>query len=118
MFRVAIVCLSDKGSRGEREDKSSTVIEDMVVEKGYEVSKKVLIPDEYDMIIHELKTICDQGEADLILTTGGTGFSKRDVTPEATGEVIERVVPGIPEAMRYRSLQITPKAMLSRAVQE
>lgn len=116
MFRVAIVCLSDKGYRGEREDKSTRVIEEMVVKRGYEVSKKVLIPDEYHMIVEELKKICDRREADLILTTGGTGFSKRDVTPEATGEVIERAVPGIPEAMRYYSLQITPKAMLSRGV--
>ena len=115
MYRVAIVCLSDKGYRGEREDKSSSVIEEMVVEKGYKVSKKVLIPDEYEMIVEELKTICDKGEADLVLTTGGTGFSKRDVTPEATLDVVEKVVPGIPEAMRYYSLQITPKAMLTRA---
>lgn len=116
MFRVAIVCLSDKGYRGEREDKSSAVIEEMVVEKGYKVCKRVLIPDEYDMIIEELKTICDNGEADLVLTTGGTGFSKRDVTPEATMAVVERAVPGIPEAMRSYSLEITPKAMLTRAV--
>lgn len=115
MFRAAIVCLSDKGYRGEREDVSSAVIEKILVEKGYEISKKVLIPDEYQMIVDELKTICDEGEADLILTTGGTGFSKRDVTPEATMEVVEREVPGIPEAMRYYSLQITPKAMLTRA---
>lgn len=115
MFRVAIVCLSDKGYRGEREDTSSLVIEEMVLEKGYEVAKKILIPDEYNMIVETLTNICDNGEADLILTTGGTGFSKRDVTPEATLNVVERVVPGIPEAMRYYSLQITPKAMLTRA---
>lgn len=115
MYRVAIVCLSDKGYRGEREDTSSNVIEEMVVEKGYRVSKKVLIPDEYHMIVEELKAICDKGEADLVLTTGGTGFSKRDVTPEATLDVVEKIVPGIPEAMRYYSLQITPKAMLTRA---
>ena len=115
MFRVAIVCLSDKGYRGEREDTSSLVIEEMVLEKGYEVAKKILIPDEYNMIVETLTKICDSGEADLILTTGGTGFSKRDVTPEATLDVVERVVPGIPEAMRYYSLQITPKAMLTRA---
>lgn len=115
MFRVAIVCLSDKGYRGEREDKSSAVIEKMVTEKGYVVSKRVLIPDEYHMIVENLKKICDEGEADLILTTGGTGFSKRDVTPEATLDVVERIVPGIPEAMRSYSMDITPKAMLTRA---
>ncbi len=116
MYKVAIVCLSDKGCRGERVDTSSIVIEELVLEKGYKVVKKVLIPDEYNMIVKTLKKICDRKEADLILTTGGTGFSKRDITPEATLEVVERVASGIPEAMRYYSLQITPKAMLTRAV--
>lgn len=115
MYKVAIICLSDKGYRGEREDKSTGVIEEILLENKFEVSKKVLIPDEYHVIVDELRKICDNKEADLILTTGGTGFSKRDVTPEATMEVVEREVPGIPEAMRYYSLQITPKAMLSRA---
>jgi molybdopterin adenylyltransferase len=115
MFRVAIVCMSDKGSRGEREDKSTQVIERIVLENGYEVVEKILIPDEFEMIKETLKNICDEGRADLILTTGGTGFSKRDVTPEATEEVVEKRVPGIPEAMRAYSLTITKRAMLSRA---
>lgn len=115
MFRVAIVCMSDKGSRGEREDLSSQVIEKIAVENGYIVTKKVLIPDEFQIIKDTLSEICDKNHADLILTTGGTGFSKRDVTPEATEAIIEKRVPGIPEAMRAYSLTITKRAMLSRA---
>ena len=103
MFKVAIVCMSDKGSKGEREDISTQVIE------------KVLIPDEFQLIKETLINLCDNNLVDLILTTGGTGFSKRDVTPEATEEVIEKRVPGIPEAMRAYSLTITKRAMLSRA---
>lgn len=115
MFRVAIVCMSDKGSRGEREDKSTQVIENIVVENGYEVVEKILIPDEFELIKENLMEICDKNKADLILTTGGTGFSKRDVTPEATEEIIEKRVPGIPEVMRAYSMKITKRAMLSRA---
>lgn len=115
MFRVAIVCMSDKGSRGEREDLSSQVIEKIAVENGYIVTKKVLIPDEFQVIKDTLSEICDKNHADLILTTGGTGFSKRDVTPEATEAIIEKRVPGIPEVMRAYSLTITKRAMLSRA---
>lgn len=115
MFRVIIVCMSDKGSRGEREDRSTGVIERIVLENGYEVVEKILIPDDFDMIVETLKEICDNNRADLVLTTGGTGFSKRDVTPEATEEVIEKRVPGIPEAIRSYSMTITKRAMLSRA---
>lgn len=115
MFRVAIVCMSDKGSRGEREDLSSQVIEKIAVENGYIVTKKVLIPDEFQVIKDTLSEICDKNHADLILTTGGTGFSKRDVTPEATEAIIEKRVPGIPEVMRAYSLTITKRAMLSRS---
>lgn len=116
MFRVAIICMSDKGFKGEREDISTKVIEEIVVNNGYEVVKKIIIPDEYEEIIKNLKEICDKNIADLILTTGGTGFSKRDVTPEATEEVIEKKVPGISEAIRNYSMSITKRAMLSRAV--
>ncbi|WP_294657821.1 MogA/MoaB family molybdenum cofactor biosynthesis protein [uncultured Fusobacterium sp.] len=115
MFKVAIVCMSDKGSKGEREDISTQVIERIMIENGYEVSEKVLIPDEFQLIKDTLINLCDNNLVDLILTTGGTGFSKRDVTPEATEEVIEKRVPGIPEAMRAYSLTITKRAMLSRA---
>ena len=115
MFKVAIVCMSDKGSKGEREDISTQVIERIIIENGYEVSEKILIPDEFQLIKDTLINLCDNNLVDLILTTGGTGFSKRDVTPEATEEVIEKRVPGIPEAMRAYSLTITKRAMLSRA---
>lgn len=115
MFKVAIVCMSDKGSKGEREDISTQVIERIMIENGYEVSEKVLIPDEFQLIKDTLINLCDNNLVDLILTTGGTGFSKRDVTPEVTEEVIEKRVPGIPEAMRAYSLTITKRAMLSRA---
>lgn len=116
MFRVAIICMSDKGFKGEREDISTKVIEEIVVNNGYEVVKKIIIPDEYEEIKENLKEICDKNIADLILTTGGTGFAKRDVTPEATEEVIEKKVPGISEAIRNYSMGITKRAMLSRAV--
>ena len=115
MFKVAIVCMSDKGSQGEREDISTQVIEKIIWENGYKITKKVLIPDDFQKIKDTLIEICDNNHADLILTTGGTGFSKRDVTPEATEEIIEKRVPGIPEAIRAYSLTITKRAMLSRA---
>lgn len=115
MFRVAIVCMSDKGSKGEREDISTQVIEKIMLENRYKITKKVLIPDNFQKIKDTLVEICDNNHADLILTTGGTGFSKRDVTPEATEEIIEKRVPGIPEAIRAYSLTITKRAMLSRA---
>lgn len=116
MFKVAIVCMSDKGYSGEREDLSSNVIEEILIKNNYTVSKKIIIPDDYSLIKDTLKNICDNNLADLILTTGGTGFSKRDVTPEATLEVCEKIVPGIPEAIRAYSMTITKRAMLSRAV--
>lgn len=115
MFRVAIVCMSDKGSKGEREDISTQVIEKIMLENRYKITKKVLISDDFQKIKDTLIEICDNNHADLILTTGGTGFSKRDVTPEATEEIIEKRVPGIPEAIRAYSLTITKRAMLSRA---
>lgn len=116
VVRVGIICMSDKGSKGEREDKSTKVIIDCVEEVGYEVIITDLIPDEEDLIERKLLEIADRGDVDLILTTGGTGFSPRDVTPEATLRVIERLTPGIPEAMRAFSMKITNRGMLSRGV--
>ena len=110
MFTVGIITSSDKGYAGEREDKSGQVIEEIVSEKGYKVVRKVVLPDEKEMI-----NMCDNLEVNLLLTTGGTGFSPRDITPEATKAVIEREALGIAEAIRYYSLQITKRAMLSRA---
>ena len=115
MFTVGIITSSDKGYSGEREDKSGKVIEEIVSENGFKVIKKVVLPDEKTLLENEMINMCDNLNVNLLLTTGGTGFSKRDITPEATKAVIEREVPGIVEAIRFYSLQITKRAMLSRA---
>ncbi|MBC5717752.1 MogA/MoaB family molybdenum cofactor biosynthesis protein [Flintibacter faecis] len=114
-MRVAVITLSDSGYAGKRADLSGPAIQEMVEERGWTVVQTTLLPDGREMLERELRRLCDGGLADLILTTGGTGFSPTDVTPEATMAVVERPTPGIPEAMRYYSLQITPRAMLSRA---
>ena len=114
-FKVAVITSSDSGYAGQREDKSGPVIVDFVKEAGFEVVHTILLPDDKEMLKAEMARICDENIADLILTTGGTGFSPRDVMPEATKEIAHKEVPGIPEAMRYFSLQITGRAMLSRA---
>ena len=116
MFRVAIVTLSDKGAAGQRADESGAVIREIAEQNGYEVVSYTLLPDEREQISAELRRLCDEKFAELVLTTGGTGFSPRDCTPEATLDVAERLAPGIAEAMRYSSLNITKRAMLSRAV--
>jgi len=115
-MRVGIICMSDKGSKGEREDISTKVMVECVEDFGYEVVKTSLIPDEIDIIEKTLLEFIERGDIDLLLTTGGTGFSPRDVTPEATLKVIERLTPGIAEAMRAFSLKITNRGMLSRGV--
>jgi len=115
-MRVAIITLSDSGYAGRREDKSGPAIRRIMEAAGYQVVHTALLPDDRHMLADALCRLCDNGEADLILTTGGTGFSPADQTPEATMDVVERLTPGIPEAMRWYSLQITPRAMLSRAV--
>ena len=115
MFTVGIITSSDKGYRGEREDKSGQVIEEIVSQNGFKVIKKVVLPDEKDLLEKETINMCDNLNVNLLLTTGGTGFSKRDITPEATKSVIEREALGIVEAIRFYSLQITKRAMLSRA---
>jgi len=114
-FSVGIITISDKGSRGERVDASGPAIEEMIKRIGGRVEKYVIVPDEKQDIKEAMMEMSDRLRLNLVLTTGGTGFSSRDVTPEATLEVIERHVPGIPEAMRAKSLEVTPKAMLSRA---
>jgi molybdenum cofactor synthesis domain-containing protein len=116
MFKVGIITSSDKGSVGEREDKSGELIKDIVTHKGYEVVRYIVLPDEKEQLEKEMIYMADELCIDLILTTGGTGFSKRDVTPEATLNVVNRLAPGISEAMRYYSLTITKRAMLSRGV--
>ena len=115
MKRAAIITVSDSGYRGEREDLSGSVIKEILEREGYEVISMDILPDDQVMLAGKLQEIADSEKAELILTTGGTGFSERDVTPEATEEVIERKVPGIPEAIRAYSMTITKRAMLSRA---
>ncbi|MCY6356091.1 MogA/MoaB family molybdenum cofactor biosynthesis protein [Clostridium sp. ZS2-4] len=116
MIKTAILTISDKGSRGERVDGTGTALKKLLEEEGYKIEYYNVIPDEVNKIVEEIIKASDELKVDLILTNGGTGFSKRDVTPEATLKVIHKQVPGIPEAMRMKSLQITPKAMLSRSI--
>mgnify|MGYP001095553295 CR=1 FL=1 len=116
MIRVAILTASDKGSRGEREDLSASVIRELVARIEGEVVAYAVVPDDREILAQKLREFCDEVKADLVLTTGGTGFGPRDVTPEATRDVIEREVPGLPEAMRAAGLKATPRAMLSRAI--
>ncbi len=113
-FTAAVVTLSDKGSRGEREDRSGPLIRSILEENGYEVVEPLLLPDERDQLEDALRRLADERQVNIVFTTGGTGFSPRDVTPEATAAVCDRMAPGIAEAMRYYSLQLTPRAMLSR----
>lgn len=116
MYRVAVLTISDKCSKGQREDKSGEIVKGLLKNLPGEVIKYEVIPDEPDMIKERLINYCDQLKVDLVLTDGGTGFTSRDFTPEATLEVIEKEVPGIPEAMRTECLKFTRRAMLSRAV--
>ena len=105
MFRVGIITASDKGAAGQREDKSGPVIRELLEAAGqYAVTQYVILPDEREQLRDTMAAWCDQGLVDLILTTGGTGFSPRDFTPEATADVCQRMVPGIPEAMRAASI--------------
>lgn len=115
MYRAAVITLSDSGYAGNREDLSGPAAEELLRKAGYEVVFYKMLPDDRKMLAEELRRLCDGDLADLVVTDGGTGFSPRDCTPEATADVIERRTPGIDEAMRYLSLQITPRAMLSRA---
>ena len=114
MIKAAIITISDKGSRGEREDKSGEVIKEKLRHIKAQVVAYDIVPDERDIIAQKLKSFAD--EANLILTTGGTGVSPRDNTPEATRDVIEKELPGFSEAMRMESFKITPRAIGSRAV--
>jgi molybdenum cofactor synthesis domain-containing protein len=116
MLTVGILTISDKGSRGEREDKSSEVIREMASRLGARVAKYDIVPDERELISQRLMEWADAGTLDLVITTGGTGLAPRDVTPEATLTIIDRLVPGLAEAMRVETLKKTPLAMLSRAV--
>ena len=115
-WRAAVVTLSDKGYAGEREDKSGPLLVSMLEEAGYEVAETALLPDEQKEIEICLCRLCDEEGVDIVFTTGGTGLSPRDCTPEAALAVADKNVPGIAEAMRLASLKVTPRAMLSRGV--
>ena len=115
MKRVAIITSSDTGYRGEREDLSGPAIREIVEKNGYKVVSMDILPDDRAILSKKMAEIADNNTAELILTTGGTGFSPRDIMPEATEDIIDRRVPGIPEAMRTYSMTITKRAMLSRA---
>jgi molybdopterin adenylyltransferase len=115
-YRVAILTASDKGFRGERDDLSGLAVEELVLGQGWHVVARDIVPDEPSHIEEKLVYYCDELGVDLVLTSGGTGLSPRDVTPEATRRVIDREAPGFSEAMRAASLLVTPHAMLSRAV--
>jgi molybdopterin adenylyltransferase len=114
-LRFGILTVSDRSARGERADLSGPALIEAVHTRGWEAAVTAVVPDEFERIREILIDWCDQGNLDVILTTGGTGFAPRDVTPEATLAVVERATPGLGEAMRSASLQVTPHAMLSRA---
>ena len=114
-YTAAVITVSDKGSQGLREDTSGPAVAEILNENDWEVAYTSIIPDEYELIKEELIKCVDELDICLIMTTGGTGFSRRDVTPEATHAVSEKEVRGIPEAMRAESMKITPMGMLSRA---
>ena len=116
MFNAGILTVSDKGSRGERGDRSGQAIREILSEMGAAIVNYDIVPDEKEIIAEKLARWADEGGVDIILTTGGTGLSPRDVTPEATLMVIDRTVPGFAEAMRLESFRKTPMAVLSRAV--
>ena len=115
MYTAAVITISDKGYMGQREDTSGPNLVRILQEKGFDVTYTSIIPDDREMIKAELCKCADTLGIALVLTTGGTGFSPRDITPEATMEVVERPTPGIPEAMRAESMRITPKGCLSRS---
>jgi len=114
--RVAVLTISDRSARGEREDRSGPALAAEMESKGWELAQAAVVADEASLISRRLEQWADSGEVDLILTTGSTGFSPRDVAPEATLAVVNRLAPGLAEAMRARGLQQTPHAMLSRAI--
>lgn len=114
-YTAAVITISDKGARGERVDTSGPNLCEILKGRGFDVVYTSIIPDEMEEIKAELIRCCDEKKIALVLTTGGTGFSPRDITPEATLQVVERRTPGIPEAMRAESMRITPKGCLSRS---
>jgi len=115
-FHFGILTVSDRSARGERPDLSGPALVEIITAQGWKVTRTAIVADDLEALRATLSAWADGGELDVILTTGGTGFSTRDVTPEATRAVIEREAPGLAEAMRFESLKVTPHAMLSRAI--
>ena len=115
-LQFGLITVSDRSARGEREDLSGPALFELARKQGWSVVRQSVLPDELSLLRDTLSTWADQGDLDVILTTGGTGFAPRDVTPEATLAVVERLTPGLTEAMRAKSLEKTPHAMLSRGV--
>lgn len=115
-LRFAVLTVSDRSARGERPDASGPALVEVVRSQGWQVIEQDILPDDQAMLSKRLARWADSGKVDVVLTTGGTGFAPRDVTPEATRAVVERLTPGLDEAMRAASLQVTPHAMLSRAI--
>ena len=116
MFSVGIITASDKGAAGERKDASGPAIAAFMQEMGGDVTHMMIVPDDRQVIAEQIRLFCDEYCLNLVLTTGGTGFSKRDITPEATLDVIERQIPGFTEIIRAKSFEQNPRALLSRAV--
>jgi molybdopterin adenylyltransferase len=116
VFEVAILVLSDKGAKGDREDRTGAMLKESVKAFGWEVVYYEVLPDERDLLMERLISMCDYARVDLVLTSGGTGLAPRDITPEATLKVVDRQVPGLGEAMRAYGMQKTPRAMLSRGI--
>jgi molybdopterin adenylyltransferase len=114
-LRIGILTVSDRSARGERPDTSGPALAQIVTEQNWIVTRQAILPDDLVSLQNALASWADSGDFDIVLTTGGTGFSQRDVTPEATRSIVERPAPGLAEAMRAASLQVTPHAMLSRA---
>ena len=114
-LRIGILTVSDRAARGERLDASGPALEETALAQGWQVGRKDILPDDQDRLSEALARWADSGDLDVILTTGGTGFSPRDVTPEATLAIVDRQAPGLAEAMRAASIKATPHAMLSRA---
>jgi molybdopterin adenylyltransferase len=115
-MRAGILVISDKGWRGERPDRSGKTAREAISQLNLDILKYEVVPDEADVISSKLREWCDEGGLDLVLTSGGTGLSERDVTPEATLKVIDKTIPGLTEAMRIETMKIKPEAILSRAV--
>lgn len=115
MYTAAVITVSDRAARGVYEDQAGPAVKKLLQDNGYTVKDVIIIPDEKNKIIETLTSLCEKGIS-LIVTTGGTGFSPRDITPEATKEVIEKETPGIAEYMRMKSAEITPRAILSRGI--